>query len=233
MITIRKSKDRGHFDHGWLDTYHTFSFGDYYDPAHSGFRSLRVINEDRVQRGEGFPPHSHRDMEILTWVLEGSLQHKDSLGNGSAIKPGEIQRMSAGSGITHSEYNGSASGPVHLLQIWILPEKRNLEPGYEQKNFPASERMNRLCLLASGEKEGGAVLIHQDARLFNALLEKGGKVRHSFASGRSGWLQIARGSLLLANGATLQAGDGAAITDESGIELTAQAGSEILLFDLK
>ncbi len=233
MITIRKAADRGHFDHGWLDTYHTFSFGDYVDPRHRGFRSLRVINEDRVKPGQGFPMHSHRDMEILTVILAGALEHRDSMGNGSVIRPGEVQRMSAGTGVTHSEHNPSPDEPVHLLQIWILPERRGLPPGYEQAAFPAARRRDRLCLLASPDGAEGSVRIHQDARLLTAVLAPGAGVSHDLAPGRHAWVQVARGQVRL-DGTDLRAGDGAAVSDRPGLELQAPGDeeAEILLFDL-
>ena len=231
MITVRPAAERGHFDHGWLDTYHTFSFASYHDPRHMGFRSLRVINEDRVQPGEGFGTHAHRDMEILTWVLEGALEHKDSMGNGSVIRPGDIQRMSAGTGVTHSEFNPSREGLVHLLQIWLLPSRRGLAPGYEEKRFPPQARRGGLCLLAARDGRDGAVSIHQDADLWTALLERGESVRHALAPGRSAWLHVARGAVSL-NGVALGAGDGAAVSGEAALEITASTRAEVLVFDL-
>jgi len=231
MIRVRRSEDRGHAQHGWLDSHHTFSFADYYDPAQMGFRALRVINEDRVAPGEGFPTHSHRDMEILSYVLEGGLEHKDSLGTGSVIRPGDVQRMSAGTGVAHSEFNASQQEPVHFLQIWILPERRGLTPGYEQKHFPEESRKGQLRLIASPDGEEGSVSIRQDVRLYSALLAPGQTVRHALAPGRHAWVQVARGAVRL-DGQTLHAGDGAAISEEQAITLTADAPSEILLFDL-
>ena len=231
MITVRPAAERGHFDHGWLDTYHTFSFASYHDPGHMGFRSLRVINEDRVKPGEGFGTHAHRDMEILTWVLEGALEHKDSMGNGSIIRPGDIQRMSAGTGVTHSEFNPSREEPVHFLQIWLLPDQRGLPPSYEEKHFPREARRARLGLLAAGDGRQGAVTIHQDADLWTALLEPGESVRHALEPGRYAWLQVARGAVGL-KGTTLGAGAGAAVSDEAALEITAAAPAEVLLFDL-
>lgn len=231
MIRIRPSAGRGHFDFGWLDTRHSFSFGDYRDPDHMGFRTLRVINEDWIQAGQGFGEHPHRDMEILTWVLEGALAHKDSVGGGGVIRPGELQRMSAGAGLTHSEFNASASEPVHLLQIWILPEARGLAPRYGQTAFPAEGRQNRLQLLASHSGRGGSLEIHQDADLWVADLEAGVSLNHSLESARSAWIQVAWGQVTV-NGTTLEAGDGAAITEESRLDITALAASQILLFDL-
>ena len=231
MIQVRRSEDRGHAEHGWLDSHHTFSFADYYDPEQMGFRALRVINEDRVAPGEGFPTHPHRDMEILSYVLEGGLQHKDSLGTGSVIRPGDVQRMSAGTGVAHSEFNASRSEPVHFLQIWILPERRGLTPGYEQKHFTEESRKGQLRLIASPGGEAGSVAIHQDVRLYSALLSPGESVRHVLAPGRHAWVQVARGTVRL-GAETLHAGDGAAISDEQAVSLTADAPSEVLLFDL-
>jgi quercetin 2,3-dioxygenase len=232
MITIRKSADRGGADHGWLNTKHTFSFDTYYDPRQMHFRALRVINEDTVQPGAGFPTHPHRDMEIITYVLEGALQHKDSLGNGSIIRPGDGQRMSAGTGILHSEFNASKTDPVHLLQIWILPERKGIEPGYEQKAFPAEEKRGHLRLTAARDGQNGAVTVHQDVALYSAVLDGSQKVEHVLPPGRHAWLQVARGSVEL-NGTRLNQGDGAAISDEQRVAIAgAQDGSEILLFDL-
>jgi redox-sensitive bicupin YhaK (pirin superfamily) len=231
MIAVRPAAERGHADHGWLDTRHTFSFASYHDPRHMGFRSLRVINEDRVKPGEGFGTHAHRDMEILTWVLEGALEHKDSMGNGSVIRPGDLQRMSAGTGVTHSEFNPSREEPVHFLQIWLLPRERGLPPGYEQKGFPEEERRGRLRLIAAGDGRDGAVTIHQDADLWTALLEPGESVRHALAPGRYAWLHVARGAVSL-NGSTLGSGDGAAVSDEAALEIAGAADAEVMLFDL-
>jgi quercetin 2,3-dioxygenase len=232
MITIRRSQERGGGDHGWLNTRHTFSFDSYYDPRHMHFRALRVINEDVVQPGEGFPTHPHRDMEIITYVLEGALEHKDSLGNGSIIRPGDGQRMSAGSGILHSEANASKTEPVHLLQIWIMPESKGIAPGYEQKAFPEDEKRGKLKLIAAHGGENGAVTVHQDVSLYVSLLDKQQKVEHALSPGRHAWLQVAKGAVEL-NGARLEQGDGAAITDEQKLSIAgAQNGSEILLFDL-
>jgi len=231
MISIRKSSERGHANHGWLDSYHTFSFADYYDPAHMAFRSLRVINEDRVAPGMGFGTHPHRDMEILTYVLEGALAHKDSMGNGSQIKPGEVQRLSAGTGITHSEFNSSKTEPVHLLQIWIVPEKIGLTPGYEQHAFSREEKLGKFRLMASHDARDGSVKIHQDVNLFAAILEPGASVNYDLKSGRHAWVQVARGAVQL-NGKTLETGDGAAVSDEAQLNFAARQPSEILLFDL-
>ena len=228
MIQIRKGKDRGHFDHGWLDTYHTFSFADYYDPEYMGFRALRVINEDRVQAGRGFGTHSHRDMEIVTYVLEGELQHRDSMGTGSIIRPGEVQRMSAGTGVLHSEVNPSRDQSVHLLQIWLLPDRRGLKPEYEQKAFPAEERAGRLRLVASPDGSDGSLTIHQDAKILAGTIRD--SVQYDLQPGRYAWLQVARGSLDL-NGQTLNAGDGAAIENEPALTLRGK-DAEVLLFDL-
>jgi redox-sensitive bicupin YhaK (pirin superfamily) len=228
MITIRKAGERGHFDHGWLNTYHTFSFADYYDPAFMGFRTLRVINEDRVKAGGGFGTHGHRDMEIISYVLEGELAHRDSMGTGSVIRPGDVQRMSAGTGVTHSEMNPSQENGVHFLQIWIVPERRGIEPGYEQKTFPEGELRGRLRLVASPDGAAGSVTIHQDVKLYSALLA-GESVAHSYAPQRYGWGQVTRGDVEV-NGLKLSAGDGAAISDESAV--TISGSGEVLLFDL-
>jgi redox-sensitive bicupin YhaK (pirin superfamily) len=231
MTRVRKSSERGHFDHGWLDTYHTFSFSRYYDPRHMGFRALRVINEDRVRPGRGFGTHPHEDMEIVTYVLSGALAHKDSLGTGSTIRPGELQRMTAGTGITHSEFNPSEAEPVHLYQIWLLPEREGLEPSYEQRAFPEKERRNRLRLVASPDGSDGALTIRQDARLYLATMDAGHEVAHDIPPGRHAWLQVLRGDLTL-NGLALSAGDGAALSDEAGLAIRADQPSEVLLFDL-
>ena len=233
MINLRPAAERGHFDHGWLNTWHTFSFADYFDPAHHQFRSLRVINEDFVNPGGGFGTHPHRDMEIVTYVLEGGLAHQDSMGNGSTIRPGDVQRMSAGRGVLHSEYNHSKDELVHLLQIWILPEKKNLEPSYEQKTFSDDDKRNRLRLVASRDGRDGSVTIHQDAALYGSVLEQGKSLRHPLAPGRHAWIQVARGSVTV-NGKKLDQGDGAAVSDEPTIELTGASASpaELLLFDL-
>jgi quercetin 2,3-dioxygenase len=230
MITVRRSEDRFHTDLGWLDSRHTFSFGDHYDPSQLGFRALRVINEDRVMAGGGFPTHPHRDMEILSYVLDGALAHKDSMGNGSRIEPGEVQRMSAGTGVRHSELN-AANQTTHFLQIWIVPEQRGLPPGYEQRAFPASERQGKLRLLAARDGRDGAVTIHQDAELYGTLLEPGARVTHTLRPGRHAWVQVARGAVRVA-GEDLQAGDGAALSEIGEVEITASTPSEVLLFDL-
>jgi redox-sensitive bicupin YhaK (pirin superfamily) len=231
MISVRPGHERGHANHGWLDTYHTFSFADYHDPRYMGFRHLRVINEDRVQPGAGFGTHSHRDMEILTCVLEGALEHRDSMGNSSVIRPGELQRMSAGTGVSHSEYNHSQVDPVHLLQIWILPERKGLTPGYEQRVFPREERQGRLRLVAARDGRDGALTVHQDVNLFAGILEPGQTVLHRLRQGRHAWVQMARGGVRL-NGIPLEAGDGAAVSDEEALSLGAEQPSELLLFDL-
>jgi redox-sensitive bicupin YhaK (pirin superfamily) len=231
MIKIRKAEQRGHFDFGWLNTYHTFSFGDYYDPSHMGFRSLRVINEDVVQKGRGFPRHGHRDMEIFTYILQGALEHRDSMGNGSIIRPGDVQRMSAGTGVTHSESNASPNEAVHLLQIWILPSEEGIPPDYEEKRFPEDEKRNKLQLIISPDAAAGSVKIHQDARVYAALLDPNQEVSHPLASGRHAWLQVAAGSVTL-NDINLKQGDGAAVSGESAVTIAAQGPSEILLFDL-
>lgn len=231
MITLRPARERGHFDFGWLRTFHSFSFGDYRDPAHGGFRALRVINEDRVSPGQGFGTHPHRDMEILTWVLEGALQHHDSLGNGGVIRPGEAQRMTAGTGIRHSEFNASDQEEVHFLQIWLHPEATDLEPGYEQKAFPLEERRNRLRLVASRDGREGSVLWHQDAHLHVADLDPGTTVDVPMAPDRHGWIQVAKGSLSV-NGQRLGQSDGAAVTGESLLRLEAHEQTEVLFFDL-
>jgi len=231
MITVRPRDERGHFDHGWLDTRHTFSFAEYFDPDHMGFRSLRVINEDRVQPGQGFGTHPHRDMEIVTYVLDGALAHRDSMGNGSVIRPGDVQRMTAGTGITHSEFNHSNDAPVHFLQIWIVPDRRGLTPSYEQKTIPAEATAGRLCAVASHDGGDGSVTINQDATLYTAVLAPGQAVTHAFAPGRHGWLQVARGQVAL-DGRSLAAGDGAAISGEKAVTVSGESEAEILLFDL-
>lgn len=231
MITLRQSNERGHANHGWLDSYHTFSFANYYDPQHMGFRALRVINEDWVQPGKGFGTHGHKDMEILTYVLEGALEHKDSIGNGAIITPGEVQRMSAGTGIMHSEFNSSPTQLVHLLQIWILPNQQSLQPSYEQRTFPLEDRQGKLQLIAAKDGDGGAVTIHQDVNLYSAVLQKGDRVSHQLQPNRYGWLQVAGGEASL-NGYALKAGDGVAITEAELLNISTDTDAEILLFDL-
>jgi quercetin 2,3-dioxygenase len=231
MMLVRKANERGHAEHGWLDSWHSFSFADYYDSRFMGFRHLRVINEDRVAPGEGFPTHPHRDMEIVTYILEGELEHKDSMGTGSVIRPGEVQRMSAGTGVTHSEFNHSHEQPVHLLQIWLLPERNGLKPEYEQKAFARDVLEGHLKLVGSPDGKDGSVTIHQNVGLYAGLLPAGTKVSHELAAGRHAWLQVARGEIE-ANGQTLLAGDGVALSQEPGVTLVAKAPAEVLLFDL-
>ncbi len=231
MIRVRKARERGHFDHGWLDTFHTFSFSGYYDRRYMGFQSLRVMNEDRVQPGRGFGTHPHEDMEIVTYVLEGALAHRDSLGTGSTIRPGELQRITAGTGITHSEFNASENDPVHLYQIWLLPERDGLTPSYEQRAFPEQERRNQFRLVASPDGRDGSLTIHQDARLFLASLDAGREVSQVVSGGRHVWLQVLRGSVDL-NGVALATGDGAALSDEPALAIRADVSAEVLLFDL-
>src|SRR6266571_4907792 len=231
MIRIRQAAERGHFNHGWLDTQHTFSFGDYYDPAHMGFRSLRVVNDDRVAPGQGFGMHGHRDMEIVTYVLEGALEHKDSMGNGSILRAGELQRMSAGTGIQHSEFNPSDSEWVHLYQIWLLPNQRGVTPSYDQRFFSEDEKRGRFRLVASPDGADGSLTIHQDARLYLASLLPGQAAAHAIEPGRAAWLQVLRGSVNVL-GNDLSAGDGVAVTDENAISVQAAVPSEVLLFDL-
>lgn len=231
MITRRPSNERGHADQGWLNTYHSFSFANYYDPRYMGFRDLRVINEDRVQPGRGFGTHPHRDMEIITYVLSGALEHKDSMGNGSVIHAGDVQRISAGTGITHSEYNPSSSEPVHFLQIWILPKEKGIAPSYEQLHFAAEEKRSRLRLVASPDGRDGSIGINQDLDLFVTLLNPDEKVTHQLKSERHAWLQVTHGSVML-NGQPLQAGDGAMVSDETALDIRATEESEVLLCDL-
>jgi redox-sensitive bicupin YhaK (pirin superfamily) len=231
MITIRPSQERGGGDYGWLKTRHTFSFDQYHDPKWMGFRSLRVINEDFVAPASGFPTHPHRDMEIITYVLSGKLEHKDSLGTGSIIQPGDGQRMTAGSGIRHSEFNPSPSESVHLYQIWILPEARGLKPSYEQKSFAQADKRGKLRLIASRDGAEGSVKMNQDAQLYVSVLKPNEEVTHRFAPGRAGWLQVVRGAVQVGQ-QTLSQGDGAAISDEERLGLKAVQDSEVLLFDL-
>ena len=229
--TIRRAAERGHIDHGWLDTWHTFSFGSYLDPGHMGFRALRVINDDRVEPGMGFGTHGHRDMEIITYVLDGALAHKDSMGNGSTIRPGNVQRMSAGTGVTHSEFNASDSEPVHLLQIWILPDRNGDVPSYEEAEFTADDKRGRLRLIASPDGLEGSVTIHADARVFASVLGDGESVSHSVTPGRHVWIHVATGSVEVA-GEQLSAGDAIAISDGDEISITGIGEGEVLLFDL-
>lgn len=232
MINVRSAAERGTANFGWLDSRHTFSFGDYYDPHHMGFGPLRVINEDRVSPGKGFGTHGHEDMEIISYVLEGALEHKDSIGTGSVILPGDVQIMSAGTGIRHSEFNHSKSAPVHFLQIWIVPDRDGIAPRYEQKSFADADKQGRLRLVASSDGHDGSVVIHQDAKLFAAVLNSSEQVTHLLPKGRRGWLQVARGALDL-NGHVLVAGDGAGVEGEPTLTLKANADqTEVLLFDL-
>ncbi|SFJ48788.1 pirin family protein [Planctomicrobium piriforme] len=231
MLNVLLAQDRGHLNHGWLDTFHSFSFGSYYDPQRMGFRSLRVMNEDVVAAGRGFGTHPHRDMEIVTYVLEGALEHKDSMGNGEVLRPGEFQRMTAGTGITHSEFNPSPKEPVHLYQIWLLPDRKGHEPSYEQKRFPKSGMTNQLRLVASPNAEDGSLLIHQDARVYLSRIESGHSVSHAIPAGRHAWLQVLRGSVTV-NGTAANVSDGIAVSDETELQITAGEPAEIMLFDL-
>ena len=231
MISIRPAHERGHAQHGWLDSHHSFSFADYYDPAHMGFRALRVINEDRVAPGQGFGKHPHRDMEIVSYVLDGALQHADSMGTGSVIRPGDVQRMSAGSGVAHSEYNASRSEPVHFLQIWLVPSERGIAPSYEQKHFSDADKQGRLRVVASPNGREDSVTIHTDATLYAGRFANGESAGHTLATGRHAWVQVVRGKLTV-NGQALGAGDGAAITDEQEVQLRGVDDAEVLLFDL-
>jgi quercetin 2,3-dioxygenase len=231
MIIHRPAAERGSFDHGWLQTAHTFSFADYRDPAHMGFRSLRVINEDHIQAGRGFGTHPHRDMEILTWVLDGALAHKDSMGHGTTIRPGEVQVMSAGTGILHSEHNASDGTATHLLQIWILPDRRGIEPRYDQRAIEPSSMQNQLAHIAGPADSGATVALHQDAHIFVAELDAGRTVEHHLGNGRGAWVQVARGSVQLGD-VHLQQGDGAAIENEATIRLTGVEPGQVLVFDL-
>jgi quercetin 2,3-dioxygenase len=231
MITVRRSSERGTTRLDWLDSRHSFSFGDYYDPRNMGFRVLRVINDDRVAPAAGFGMHGHRDMEILTYVLAGSLEHRDTLGTGAVMRRGDVQRMTAGTGIRHSEFNPSNTEPVHLLQIWLLPERTGLAPEYDQRHFSDDDKSGRLRLVASHDGRDGSLTIHQDTDLFAALLAPGARVSHRLNPGRHAWIQVAGGALAV-NGHTLKAGDGAAVADEHLVELTATQNAEVLLFDL-
>ena len=231
MINIRRSDERGHADHGWLDTRFSFSFADYYDPKHIHFRTLRVMNDDRVAGGGGFPTHPHRDMEIVTYVLEGALQHKDSMGNGSVIKPGDVQYMSAGTGVAHSEFNASEQEPVHLYQIWMFPDKNGYKPTYDQKHFSEDDKRGKLRLLASPDGRDGSVKIRQDNELYATVLGAGEIVKHDLKPERHAYVQVARGSVTL-NGTALETGDGAAISAEKFVELTGVKDAEVLVFDL-
>ncbi len=231
MIVIRKRAERGHTHIGWLDSWHTFSFGDYHDPRYMGFRSLRVINDDQVAAGAGFPTHGHRDMEIISYVIAGELEHKDSIGTGSVIRPGDVQRMTAGTGIRHSEFNGSRTMPVHFLQIWILPERAGLNPGYEQKHYPLAERTDRLRLVADRHGTGGALTVHQDIRLYAGVLTAGGALELPLQRDRFGWLQVAQGSLSI-QGQTVQEGDGVLVGEQERLLISTTSQAEVLWFDL-
>ncbi len=231
MLTIRKSEERGHANHGWLDSYHTFSFASYYDPQHIAFRSLRVINQDQIAGGKGFGTHPHRDMEIITYMLDGALEHKDSMGNGSVIRVGDVQRMSAGTGITHSEFNPSATETAHLLQIWILPNQEGVKPSYEQISFTREEKLNQLRLIASPDGRDRSVTIYQDAYIYASILEDGAEVTHLVNQNRYAWIQVARGSVLI--GDRLLTGGDAIASDQAGdLKLIAQGSAEVLVFDL-
>jgi quercetin 2,3-dioxygenase len=231
MIIVRLAEDRGRANFGWLDSRHTFPFGHYYDPRHMGIGALRVVNDDRVASGGGFDTHPHQDMEIISYVLEGALEHKDSIGTGSVIRPGEVQRMTAGTGIAHSEFNHSQTEPVHFLQIWIIPEKRGLKPGYEQKAFPLEERRGKARLVASRDGRDGSLTVHQDVAFYSAVLEAGDKAAIELQPGRRAWVQVARGTATV-NGTGLKEGDGAAVFEETGITLTSNVSGEVLIFDL-
>ena len=231
MLTIRKADQRGHADHGWLDSHHTFSFADYYDPKHMGFGPLRVINDDTVAGGGGFPPHGHRDMEIISYVIEGALAHKDSMGNGSVIKPGDVQRMSAGTGVQHSEHNASKTASVHFLQIWIQPRAAGLPAGYEQKFFSEEDKRGVLRLVASPDGADGSVQIQQDVRKYASVLAGNQAVQHTIASGRKGWLHVVTGAVSV-SGRALEAGDGLAIEGEEALRVSSESKGEVLLFDM-
>ncbi len=231
MFTIRKAEDRGHADHGWLNTYHTFSFADYYDPAQMSFRGLRVINEDRVQPGEGFGTHPHHDMEIVSYIVAGALEHRDSMGNGSVIRPGDVQRMSAGTGVTHSEFNPSKQELVHFLQLWLLPSARGLRPSYEQKYFAPAEKVGRLCLVASPDGRDGSVTIHADAKLYAGEFAPGVGAELTMQAGRHAWVQVVKGRALI-QGKDLGVGDGGALSDEALVRVQGVEACELLVFDL-
>ena len=231
MLAMRKADERGHANHGWLDSYHTFSFGGYYDPKHMGISNLRVINDDTVAPGGGFAPHGHNDMEIISYVLDGALEHKDSMGNGSIIRPGDVQRMSAGTGVTHSEYNPSSTEPVHFLQIWLQPSELGVEPSYEQKHFPVTERQDRWVLLVSPDGEAGSIATHQDARMFGSVVTPGQSLDYRFGPDRQGYLHLAKGQLRVGN-VTLKQGDGLRIQKHGDLQVTGVENAEVLLFDL-
>ena len=231
MITKRPANERGHANHGWLNTFHTFSFANYYDPQHMGFRSLRVINDDIIAKAEGFGTHGHRDMEIITYVVDGALEHKDSMGTGSVLRPGDVQRMSAGTGVTHSEFNHSRDDALRLLQIWVLPENTGITPGYEEKNFPAEEKEGRLRLIVAPDGAEGSLRVHQDIRLYASVLEQDAKESHDLAPGRHAWVQVVQGRVTV-NGEELAEGDGAAVSGESRLDFVGRERAEFLLFDL-
>lgn len=231
MLTVRRSEDRGHANHGWLDTHHTFSFASYRDPAHMGFRTLRVLNDDRVAPGQGFGTHAHNDFEIISYVVEGALEHKDSMGNGSVIQAGDVQRMTAGTGVTHSEFNHSGDAQVRFLQIWVVPERRGLTPGYEQKHFDPADKRDRLRLIASHDGRDGSLRVHQDVALYASLLGAGNRVSHAPAPGRHTWIQVVNG-VIEVNGTGLGAGDGASSSDQEPFDIRAVKDAELLLFDL-
>jgi len=231
MITVRPAAERGHADHGWLDSHHTFSFADYYDPRHMGFQTLRVINEDRVAPGQGFGTHPHRDMEIISYVLEGALEHRDSMGTGSVIRPGDVQRMSAGTGVRHSEFNASQKELVHFLQIWLLPAKAGIQPSYEQKAFSSDDKRGKLRLIASPDGRDGSLTIHTDARVYAGLLGDGEHAELELDEQRHAWVQVARGKVRV-NGKELAAGDGAALSEEPRVRVDGVAEGEVLVFDL-
>jgi redox-sensitive bicupin YhaK (pirin superfamily) len=231
MTTIRRADERGHAQHGWLDSHHTFSFADYYDPKHMGFRSLRVINEDRVAPGQGFGTHGHKDMEIISYVLDGALEHKDSIGTGSVIRPGDVQRMSAGTGVRHSEFNGSKTDPVHFLQIWIQPDRAGHAPSYEEKKFSDADKRGRLRLIASHDGRDGSVTVHQDMSLYAGIFGEGEGASFELAAGRHAWIHVARGEVTVA-GETLRAGDAMAIDAGGAIPIAGKSSGEVLVFDL-
>jgi redox-sensitive bicupin YhaK (pirin superfamily) len=231
MLNIRKATERGHADHGWLDSHHTFSFADYYDPAHMGFRALRVINDDTVAPGRGFGAHPHRDMEIISYVLDGALAHKDSMGTGSTIEPGDVQRMSAGTGVMHSEFNASKSEPVHFLQIWLVPDKRGIKPSYEQKRFEENDKAGQLRLVASPDGADGSLTINSDAKMYAGVFDREQRAELAIAPKRHAWIHVARGRVRV-NGQELGAGDGVAISDESKIVLDGLERGEVIVFDL-
>ena len=231
MLKLRRANERGHADHGWLKTWHTFSFSRYYEPAHMGFRSLRVMNEDIIAPGKGFGTHGHDNMEIVTYVLSGALEHKDSMGNGEVLRPGEFQRISAGSGITHSEFNPSESESTHMYQIWLEPNVQNIQPSYEQKAFPDSEKMNQFRLVASPDGDEGSLSIHQDTSVYLATLQSGTQLDYHLENNRHAWLQVLRGNITV-NGEELTASDGVALSEIETLQLTATSGSEVMLFDL-